>query len=353
MIRSLAIFVRSISKGYNKGFGRDYINLPFVTNFEDIVNISLPYITGSPEVGKTLTGTNGSWQGLPIPSFSKQWKRDGVNISGATGTTYSSVVSDEGKEISFSISASNSQQSNIESSSIPFYIPYARSFTFGDSTCGFESISGATFSLDEQRLKITGSDIHSTGVSRRLYNLIPNIKYSIIYDLTFGTATIVDVTVGNSPGISQLMDHFWISSQIAKKDWFVANNSPIYFAVMPRESGKTCFLDNVFIIAEHSFTLTVQDGSSNPRSLTSADINFIGYKCYKNGESLTPDFIKFTPTDLANSSANWSSGGIYDTSGNLRIDIPSNAFSFNPDQIEFSIVPNSGTVVLPSPIFTL
>ena len=48
-----------------------------------------PGISGTAMVGQTLTVTsNGTWAGSPAPTYSYQWRRGGVDISGATANTY-------------------------------------------------------------------------------------------------------------------------------------------------------------------------------------------------------------------------------------------------------------------------
>jgi hypothetical protein len=49
-------------------------------------NSVAPVISGTPTQGQTLTTTDGTWTGSP--TFTYQWKRDGVAISSATASTY-------------------------------------------------------------------------------------------------------------------------------------------------------------------------------------------------------------------------------------------------------------------------
>ena len=51
-------------------------------------NTVAPSISGTPVVGQTLTCTPGTWTGTPTPTVTRQWRANGVNIPGATGTTY-------------------------------------------------------------------------------------------------------------------------------------------------------------------------------------------------------------------------------------------------------------------------
>lgn len=68
------------------------------------VNSVLPVISGTAQVGQTLTTTNGTWSNSPT-SYTRQWKANGVAISGATGTTYVVQAGDVGKTITVTVNA--------------------------------------------------------------------------------------------------------------------------------------------------------------------------------------------------------------------------------------------------------
>lgn len=70
------------------------------------VNSVAPAITGTAQVGQTLTLTNGTWSNTP-DAYARIWKRAGVVIAGATGTTYVPVTGDIGAVISASVTATN------------------------------------------------------------------------------------------------------------------------------------------------------------------------------------------------------------------------------------------------------
>lgn len=67
-------------------------------------NSAPPIITGTFAVGNTLSTTNGTWQGAT--SFTYQWQSGGVNIAGATGSTYVIQSSDAGNFIVVIVSGS-------------------------------------------------------------------------------------------------------------------------------------------------------------------------------------------------------------------------------------------------------
>ena len=64
-----------------------------------------PAITGTAQVGQTLTAANGTWLGSP--TYARQWYAGGVVIPAATGTTYVPVVGDVGKTITVAVTGTN------------------------------------------------------------------------------------------------------------------------------------------------------------------------------------------------------------------------------------------------------
>jgi len=60
------------------------------------INTVAPVISGTQRVDSTLSTTNGTWTGIPIITFTYQWKKNGSNIIGATSSTYVLVAGDFG-----------------------------------------------------------------------------------------------------------------------------------------------------------------------------------------------------------------------------------------------------------------
>lgn len=75
------------------------------------VNTINPSITGIPQEGQALTLSYGAWSGYPAPSYAQQWKRNGVNISDATGITYILAGVDVGANITCEVTATNTSGS--------------------------------------------------------------------------------------------------------------------------------------------------------------------------------------------------------------------------------------------------
>lgn len=76
-------------------------------------NTVAPAITGTAEVGQTLTTNNGTWTGTPTPTYARQWRRGDTDIEDETGTTYLLVEDDEGENITCVVTATNSAGSDV------------------------------------------------------------------------------------------------------------------------------------------------------------------------------------------------------------------------------------------------
>jgi hypothetical protein len=72
-----------------------------------IPTITSATITGTPDVGQTLTAHSAGVTGLPTPAKSYQWYDNGQAISGATGSTYAVQSSDAGQSITVTIAETN------------------------------------------------------------------------------------------------------------------------------------------------------------------------------------------------------------------------------------------------------
>jgi hypothetical protein len=64
-------------------------------------------ITGTATQGQTLTAVDGTITGTPTPTITRQWKRSGVAVSGATGSTYQLTLADVGSTITQTVTAMN------------------------------------------------------------------------------------------------------------------------------------------------------------------------------------------------------------------------------------------------------
>ena len=72
------------------------------------LSLTDPVASGTAQVGQTLSTTDGTWQGIATITFAYQWRRDAVNISGATSSTYTLVAADYTTDIDCVVTATNS-----------------------------------------------------------------------------------------------------------------------------------------------------------------------------------------------------------------------------------------------------
>ena len=77
-----------------------------------VANTALPTVTGTPEVGRTLTAGTGSWNPSDGLSFDYQWLADGAPIAGAVSPTYVLQAGDAGKRISVRVTASRTNSAD-------------------------------------------------------------------------------------------------------------------------------------------------------------------------------------------------------------------------------------------------
>lgn len=78
-------------------------------------NSVVPSITGTAQVGQSLTCAPGTW--TSSPTYAYAWLRNGSAISGATSSTYTAVASDNGTSLSCRVTATNTGGSNTATSS--------------------------------------------------------------------------------------------------------------------------------------------------------------------------------------------------------------------------------------------
>jgi large repetitive protein len=91
------------------------------------VNTSEPRISGTPQAGKTLSATSGTWTGQTPITLSYQWTRCGTdggkadasncaNVGGATRATYVLTSTDVGRRIRVKVTAKNAKGSKLRAS---------------------------------------------------------------------------------------------------------------------------------------------------------------------------------------------------------------------------------------------
>ncbi|WP_426976342.1 hypothetical protein ACQCSU_16490 [Pseudarthrobacter sp. O4] len=86
--------------------------------FKGLLAGSTPTISGTGQVGSTLTANTGSWGPAPV-TLGYQWYRAGVAIAGANAGTYSLAAADAGSTITVSVTGSKAGFSTVTKNSAP------------------------------------------------------------------------------------------------------------------------------------------------------------------------------------------------------------------------------------------
>ncbi|WP_193752697.1 hypothetical protein [Microbacterium testaceum] len=81
-----------------------------------------PRISGTVEIGKTVTASTGTWAPAP-DSFTYQWKRNGSTISGATSKTYTITQADAGAKLTVTVTGVKANYSSTSKTSAEKLVP--------------------------------------------------------------------------------------------------------------------------------------------------------------------------------------------------------------------------------------
>lgn len=111
------------------------------------VNIALPLVTGTAQLGQVLTGDPGAWMGSPT-GYALQWRRGAVAIIGATAMTYTLQAADLGQTISLAVTAANAAGSTTAISEATAPVGAASSDYF---VAAIQGQSGAKYATTMER----------------------------------------------------------------------------------------------------------------------------------------------------------------------------------------------------------
>ena len=70
-------------------------------------NTIAPVLSGTFEVGEVVSCSTGTWLGATPITYAYQWKLDGLDIGGATSSTYTIVLADDTKTLTCLVTATN------------------------------------------------------------------------------------------------------------------------------------------------------------------------------------------------------------------------------------------------------
>jgi hypothetical protein len=163
-------------------------------------NVTTPVITGTASVGQTLTSSTGTWNGSSPINYTYQWKRAGVNIVGATNSTYILVAADAANVITVTVTATNSAGNATATSAGTSLVLYPPSNTVAPSISGTAQV-GQTLTASNGTWVGAATIIYSYQWKRAGSNIVGATSSTYVpVSADIGNTLTVDVTGTNSDG---------------------------------------------------------------------------------------------------------------------------------------------------------
>ncbi|AYJ85789.1 SGNH/GDSL hydrolase family protein [Sphingomonas paeninsulae] len=169
-------------------------------------NAIVPTLSGTTTEGQMLSSTAGTWNNIPT-AYAYQWKRAGVNIGGATASTYLLVTADVGKVITCAVTASNTAGSNTATSAGSAAIaglPVAPSNTVAPAITGTAQ-DGQTLTVSNGTWSGTPAPTYAYQWKRGGTNVGTNAATYLVATADVGSTITCTVTATNTAGSALAM----------------------------------------------------------------------------------------------------------------------------------------------------
>jgi hypothetical protein len=170
---------------------------------------SAPVIIGTPTVGAVCSYVSGIYTGNPTPNVTRQWTLDGVDIGGATGSTYTPASGDATHLLRVRETATNALAS-VSSTSASGTVAAAG----GGLTWQFSD--GATFNLTSSTSTLLATNLPVGATYYSSPDLLPGQTLSLVgsaLSITNGTLPIADL---DRDSIIEVMDTEQAVAQIMR-----------------------------------------------------------------------------------------------------------------------------------------
>ena len=164
-------------------------------------------VSGVSSVGQTLSCTDGTWEGDATIVYTYQWRRNTVNISGATNNTYVLTLADAGRNITCVVTGTNSTGS-MDAISASYFVVMT----------GVTIITNSKYILPSQNLE-TFATANNTPLTESQFltlqnptNVIYKINSSITQNLSiFITHSYTDNTtiVPGGTTVGEINEQYW------------------------------------------------------------------------------------------------------------------------------------------------
>lgn len=196
----IAVWRHIATETFRRAANADHITIPTITPSDPPINLSVPILSAAPVIGTSLSATNGTWTGAD--TFAYQWQIDGVDIPGATTSSYTPVAGNDLKNLRIRVIGSGAGGATPAFSATQVVRYTAPAATGGAITEEFDLNSGPqTFAFSTY---FTGSNlsyvISAPGISA---SINASTGVATFETTTAYAATVVTVTASNSGGSAQ------------------------------------------------------------------------------------------------------------------------------------------------------
>jgi len=306
-----------------------------------------PTVSGSSTQGNTLSVTTGTWKGFPsdkafaYTSVSYQWLRNGSDISGATGSQYSTVVADVGSAISCRVTALNNRGPTPSTTSNSITIqsalpgaPTNLSVTSSTITPGVFAVSSSSAAVTPtitmgSNTGVTSSSatINWTSSNQSSWQISGSFAASGTSQTSYTAATSASSTYSGTVTVKGA------GTTTASGSWSLPTNLSYYTYATNTGSLSADGANRTFTLTGTSgayYTVDVTAWNSSGRATISwtAGTNATSYDIYINGNLWQSSYVGTSAT------YNWGS------TGNLSVNVRSR----NSQGVEATGVTSSGTI---------
>lgn len=205
----------------------------------------------SPNVGETITALV-SYDGVPTPSLTYQWKRSGVSIGGATASAYTVVLADVGATLTCTAFAENSEGTASLESAATDAVPVPPEAPVNTVLPAFSDTTPTVGDTITESSYTTGT---WTGVPAPTYSgvvKVGGVTVSLPYVIVVGDVgktLTVTVTASNSEGSVQATS--------------AATSAVVDINVAPTNTVAPSFYDPMFYVGETIDATSFSRGSWN------------------------------------------------------------------------------------------
>lgn len=274
------------------------------------INTAAPTVSGTATQGNTLSVTNGSWNSnlayAPV-SYSYQWRRGSSDISGATNSTYSTVVADVGNAISCRVTATNNRGTTpvLSSNSITVTsaIPGAPT---GLSLTNNMATPNAPSSITVSNLTQTSFNVSFGAASGtfQAYEVLTSNSNHVVSNLNqvSRTATVTGGAAGESFFVGAFATN---TSGSISMSWTAGSNATSYDiyngTTFIANVGSTSYTYNPGSVG--TFNMRVFSRNSAGAETTGVSNSITLSKVYSSGASTSGNFVGIIPSFTSNPTA--------------------------------------------------